>query len=84
LNTNFQLIDLASQAGAVQKLLEGKTETEIVAWISQQGQIEPIPKTNPEYKQVYRFTSQLAIEALFFFHDGKLAFISDHTAFTVG
>jgi hypothetical protein len=82
MSDNFQLIDLLSQAGAIRKLLNGKTESEKLAWLSEHGQVDALPNKHPEEKQSYRFTSRLGREAIFFFDAGALVFFGDHTTFT--
>jgi hypothetical protein len=79
----FQLIDLVSQAGAVRKLPEGRTDSETLHWLSEHGRIEVLPSEHPEQKQSYRFTSSLGREAIFFFDAGGLVFVGDHMAFAV-
>jgi hypothetical protein len=83
MSDGFQLIDLVSQAGAVRKLLDGKTGSETLAWLSEHGQVDVLSNEYPDQKQSYRFTSRLGREAIFFFDVDGLVFVGDHTAFTV-
>jgi hypothetical protein len=83
MRNDFQLIDLVSQAGAVQRLLAGKTDSERLAWLSERGRLDILPRRQPEEKQSYRFTSALSREAIFFLDAGRFVFIGDHTTFTV-
>jgi hypothetical protein len=81
MSDSFQLIDLVSQAGAVRKLLAGKTDAETLDWLSSRGQVEILPVQHPDQKQSYRFTSRLGREAVFFFDAGNLVFVGQNTAF---
>ena len=54
---NFHLIDLVSQAGAVQRLLRGKPWEEKLAWLSERGTISKHEKKMPDWPDTYFFTS---------------------------
>ncbi len=78
----FHLVDLVSQAGAVNKLLAAKTDGEKLAWLASHGKLEILPTKSPEAKQAYRFESAVGREAVFFFAAGELVFVGDHVTFT--
>jgi len=82
MSEDFHLLDLISQAGAVQKLLDGKTDSEKLAWLATRGRLEPVILT-PDGRQTYRFESCIGREAAFFFDTGEFVFCDDHTTFTV-
>jgi hypothetical protein len=79
----FALLDLPSQALAVQRLLRGRTQEEKLAWISARGKVAPIPTTIPGARQLYSFESHIGLQCLFFFYDEEIVFIGDHTTYTV-
>jgi hypothetical protein len=81
MSADFHLIDLISQAGAVQRLLEGKTDSEKLAWLAARGKLEPVVMT-PDGRQTYHFESVSKQEAAFFFDAGQLVFVGDHTTVT--
>jgi 6-phosphogluconolactonase (cycloisomerase 2 family) len=82
MSQDFHLIDLVSQAIAVQRLLAGKTESEKLAWLAARGKLEPVVMT-PDGKQTYHFEAVTRQVAAFFFDSGDLVFVGDHTTFTV-
>jgi len=82
MSQDFHLIDLVSQAAAVQRLLAGKTDSEKLAWLAARGKVEPVLMT-PDGRQTYHFESVTKQEAAFFFDAGELVFVGDHTTFTV-
>jgi len=82
MSQDFHLIDLVSQAGAVQRLLAGKTDSEKLAWLATRGKLEPVVMT-PDGRQTYHFESVTKQEAGFFFDAGDFVFVGDHTTFTV-
>ncbi|MDB6015828.1 MAG: hypothetical protein JWR19_317 [Pedosphaera sp.] len=81
MSENFHLIDLIAQAGAVRKLLAGKTDTEKLAWLASRGKLEPVIMTS-DGRQTYRFESVINREAAFFFDENEFVFVGDHTTFT--
>ena len=82
MSVDFHLIDLVSQAGAVRKRMVGKTDSEKLAWLATHGTLEPVVVT-PHGRQTYRFKSSTGQETAFFFDDGELVFVGDHTTFVV-
>jgi hypothetical protein len=86
MSEDFHLIDLVSQARAVQSVLVGTTDTEKLAWLAERGKLEPAAM-RPGGRQIYRFESvnrQEAVFFFFFFFDaGEFVFVGDHTTFTM-
>ena len=60
MSEEFHLIDLVSQAGAVWKLLAGKTDAEKLAWLASRGKLEPVIMT-PDRRQTYLFESVISV-----------------------
>jgi len=83
MSQDFHLIDLVSQARAVQRLFADKTDSEKSAWLATRGKLEPVVMT-PDGRQTYHFESVTKQEAAFFFDAGELVFVGDHATFTVG
>jgi hypothetical protein len=83
MSEEFHLIDLVSQASAVQKLFAGKTDAEKLAWLAGHGKLELLPNEFPDAKQTYLFESVIGRQAGFFLDGGVLVFLGDHTTFAV-
>ena len=76
----FHLLDLVSQAHAVQTLLAGKSDAEKLDWLAQRGKVELLPNEYLDQKQSYHFESPIGRGVIFFFDSGKFGFVGDHTA----
>ena len=83
MSESFQLLDLTSQAVAVQRLLRGRSVREKLDWIAAKGQLERVAVSLLNVPQTYRFVSTIGMECLFFIDGDELVFIGDHTTFTV-
>jgi hypothetical protein len=79
----FPLIDLISQAGAVQSLLHGKSTEEKIEWLSVHGTITLKPKTQQNERQSFWFESPTKANCCFFLDDDEFVFIGNHTTFKV-
>lgn len=79
----FTLLDLPSQAVAVQNLLRGKSGEEKVAWLMAHGTITPKPKLFESERQAYFFQSSIGRECAFFIDGDEFVFIAHHTTYTV-
>ena len=79
----FHLLDLASQAEAVQSLLVGRPLEDKVAWFEAHGKLSAVPSKTPGAKQVYLFESNIGMQCLFFIDGDDLVFIGDHTTWVV-
>ena len=77
----FVVVDLISQASAIEKQLAGRSDVEIISWLECKGQIEKLKKQLPQEKQLFRFNSYLGMEAIFFVNNGQFFFIGDHSVF---
>ena len=82
MRADFHLVDLVSQATAVQSLLRGKSADEKLAWFSSHGTITPKPKTRPDERQCFWFESPTRATCCFFIDDDEFVFVGDHTTFT--
>lgn len=79
----FTLLDLPSQALAVQNLLRGKSGEEKIAWLMAHGTITPKPKMLENERQTYFFRSSIGRECWFFIDGDEFVFIDHHTTYTV-
>jgi hypothetical protein len=79
----FTLLDLPSQAVAVQTLLRGKSTEEKLAWLAAHGTITPKQKLSDTERQAYFFRSTLGSECVFFIDGDEFVFIGHHTTYTV-
>ena len=82
MNANFHLIDLVSQAAAVQSLLRERSVEEKIAWLSLHGSLSPKPKTRPDERQTFWFETATGRSCAFFLDGDEFVFIGDHTTFT--
>jgi len=81
MSANFHLIDLVSQAAAVQSLLRGKLADEKIGWLSSHGVITPVPKRSPEVPQTFWFETRTGLSCAFFLDGEEFVFVGDHTTF---
>lgn len=79
----FHVLDLCSQATAVQRLLRGRTAQEKLAWVGAHGELSLVPITVPNARPIYRFVSSIGMECLFFIDGDEFVFIGDNTTYTV-
>jgi len=82
MSERFHLIDLVSQAAAVQSLLRGRPVEEKLKWLSSHGTITPKPKSRGDERECFWFESPTRAKCCFFLHGDKFVFIGDHTTFT--
>jgi hypothetical protein len=78
----FHLLDLPSQALAVQRLLKGCTVEEKLAWLAEHGELSRIPIAIPNARPIYSFVSSIGMECGFFIDGDEFVFIGDHTTYT--
>lgn len=83
MNTDFCLIDLISQAVAVESLLYGKSAEEKIAWLSSHGTLTLLPKRQPDERQIFLFETPIGSSCRFFVNGDEFVFLGDHTTFTV-
>jgi|GEM_PF-1168712 len=79
----FALIDLPSQALAVQRLLAGRQEGEWLSWLAARGRLTPVETRDPGARTVYLFESALGLSCAFFIDGGEFVFMGDNTSYTV-
>ncbi|HEV8367533.1 MAG TPA: hypothetical protein VGQ39_06230 [Pyrinomonadaceae bacterium] len=79
MNKAFKVIDLVSQGRAVQSLVRGWPEEQIIEWLRHQGQLESLPEFNGN--KAYSFRSPTGIAAAFFLIDDEFTFIGDNALF---
>ena len=72
----FHLLDLYSQANAVNRLLKGRTAQEKLAWLAEHGDLSPVVFTTPDtsYPETYRFMSPIGTECWFIISDDEITF----------
>jgi len=83
MSDDFRLLDLPSQAAAVQRLLSGRTLEEKRVWMAAHGELSRVPIAVPTARPIYRFVSSIGMECLFFIDGDQFVFIGDHTTYTV-
>jgi len=75
MSQDFHLVDLVSQAQAVQKILAGNSDAEKLAWLANRGKLELLSSEFPDEKQSYHFESAIGREAVFYFDSGEFIFV---------
>jgi len=73
---DFHLLDLYSQANAVNRLLKGHTAQEKLAWLAEHGDISPVIFTTPDprYPETYQFVSLTGADCCFIFSGDEIVF----------
>ena len=77
---DFHLIDLGSQAYAVQQLLKGRPAEEKLAWLAERGELSLAYAADRRFPDTYAFRSRLGFEIAFFLRDDLLVLIGDNTS----
>jgi hypothetical protein len=83
MSREFALIDLVSQAGAVQRHWRGWQVDEKFAWLDARGTLTRIETPVPNARTSYRFESRVGRDCVFFLDGDKIVFVGDHTTYTV-
>jgi hypothetical protein len=83
MSDTFHLLDLPSQALAVQRLLSDRPEHGKLAWLATHGGLTRVETQTPGARSVYAFESALGLRCLFFIDGDEFVFIGDHTTYTV-
>ena len=78
---SFAVIDLVSQAGAVQRHLRGVSPDEKLAWLAARGRLFLGATGFPQ--QTYWFQSIVGLYCCFWIEGDQFVFIGDNTTFTV-
>jgi hypothetical protein len=79
----FTLLDLSSQAIAVQQLLRGRSTDEKLEWLRDHGELAAVPMTAVGARPVYAFKSVVGLSCAFFIDGEKFVFFGDHTTYTI-
>lgn len=79
----FHLLDLPSQALAVQHLLSGRPAAEKLAWLGTHGRCVPIETRVADGCPVYHFESVIGLGCIFFIDGEEFVFFGDNTTYTV-
>ena len=83
----FYLIDLISQVYAVETLLAGKLEADILNWLGKKGEVKEWKTLSSQFRTVYEFRSYFEIrsnicfKSVFYIRNRQFIFIGDHTTF---
>lgn len=80
---NIVLIDLPSQALAVQRLLAGRPEGEWLSWLAGRGRLTTVESRGLGDRPVYLFETALGLSCAFFIIGGEFVFMGDNTVYTV-
>ncbi len=83
MSETFHLLDLPSQALAVQHLLSGRPAAEKLAWLGAHGRLVPIETGVPGGCPAYHFESMIGLRCAFFINGDEFVFFGDHTTYTV-
>ncbi len=75
----FTLLDLRTQALAVQRLLTGRSAEEKLTWLAERGQVARISTAVPNAPPTYYFVSSIGMECPFFIDGDKLVLLGEHT-----
>lgn len=79
----FLLLDLPSQALAVQHLLSSRPAAGKLAWLGTHGRLVPNEMSVPGSCPVYHFESMIGLGCAFFIDGDEFVFFADHTTYTV-
>lgn len=82
MNDTFHLLDLPSQALAVQRVLRGRTTEEKLVWLAARGGLSRVPLAIPDARPTYKLVSSIGMECLFFIDGDEFVFIGDNTTYT--
>ena len=78
----LHLLDLPSQALAVQNRLAGRAAEEKLAWLAARGQLTRVPVRDPRFPPTFRFVSSIGMECVFFLHGDEFVLVGDNTTYT--
>ncbi|MHC5538969.1 hypothetical protein ACYOEI_12175 [Singulisphaera rosea] len=82
MSDTFHLLDLPSQAIAVQHLLSGRPAAEKLAWLSVRGRLERVETRVATDRLVYHFESFIGLGCALFIDEDEFVFFGDHTTYT--
>ena len=75
--SSFTVINLASQADAVARYVEGWSKEKILNWLSCQGELER--RTDIYGNEYFSFNSRFGFQVNFFLDSDEFLFVGDHT-----
>jgi len=75
--SNFVIINLASQAYAVARFVEGWSKEQIIDWLRRQGELNGFTDING--KEYFNFKSKFGFEINFYLNEDEFLFLGDHT-----
>ncbi len=80
---DFHLIDLPSQAKAVERVLAGRPEPEWIEWIRARGTLSQVPGHEGGGGAVlWRFEGSGGLGCVFFVRENRFVFLGDHFTYT--
>jgi hypothetical protein len=78
--SSFILIDLISQAAALQQYIRDWSKEELIAWMKEQGTLKPF---NDIFgNEIFSFESPVGFSATFYIQEKRFIFLGDHTFFS--
>jgi hypothetical protein len=77
--SSFILIDLISQAAALQEYAAGWSKEVLILWLKDQGRLEEY--TDLYGKEIFAFESPVGFPATFYLQGTRFTFLGDHTFF---
>lgn len=78
--SSFLLIDLISQAAALQQYIQGWSKEEVTAWMKEQGTLKEF---NDIFgNEMFSFESPAGLSAGFYLRENRFIFLGDHTFFS--
>jgi hypothetical protein len=77
----FALLDLPSQALAVERVLEGRTEDEKLAWLGAKGRLDRVSFGDEVHWPTYLFESRIGLRCCFFIAGERLVFLGVNATF---
>jgi hypothetical protein len=82
MQSEFHLLDLRSQALAVQRLLKGRAPDEKLAWLGARGELSRVAVHVAIAPPTYHFVSTVGLDCFFFIDGDEFVFLWDHTTYT--
>jgi hypothetical protein len=79
--SSFRLIDLASQAAAVQSALRGLPIEGKLAWLAERGTLTTT-RSAGWGAETFRFESRIGMSCVFFFRGDRIVLIGDNTTWS--
>ncbi len=77
--SSFTLIDIVSQAIALQKHITGWSKEEFISWLQEQGTLKEF--SDIFGNEVFSFESSVGLFAIFYLRENQFTFIGDNTTY---